>query len=617
MAERALTERHIAEWAWFVIAIGAVLRFQGLDWDQGLMLNPDERNIATAAASLAFPSEMIPRFHAYNGLALYLPRLLAELISPWTGRSGSDVAAIVFGGRILSAFYASAALPVMWWTARRTLGIQTALLVVGCAAASPSLIQSAHFATTESGLVLCLVVMIYLCVRHVCGGLSPMRFAILAGAALGFGFGLKTTALAFAICPATAVAMGTLTGGRFWLALKAGGIALAVLIVMAMLTTPQLWATPKAYFETMRFESGVVSGAADVFWTYQFNGARNGLFELAQLPWLVGPAVAPLGLAGLCVLLWDLWRRKAGAHSLAVVAVFTIVYAAIICNWHAKFIRYLSPLVPMLILFAGYFLTRIQNRRVRVGLMAIAGAATALAGFMQAAIYQVTDPRIAAWEWLVPQLKAGDRLAVEPRDVGPPYWVPAATPIQTVVLPLLEASSPDKTGEIAAILAESRWLIIASRRHYTVLPRLHERFPEMCGYYDALWSARLGYRIVAEFRRRPSLGPALNPEMQAEETFTVFDSPEVIVLKNDSHMPASRIMQEMLAVRPACLGEPPPAYAAAMKVTVTQTASARLTGSDAANTIGSPPNRPAAERRRRRASHSPSRAVATQSHERA
>lgn len=548
------TERHLAEWAWFLIALGAVLRFQGLDWDGGLLFNPDERNIAVAAAKLAFPSGLVPQFHAYNGLALYLPRLAAEVFSPLIGGSGSDPAAVAWAGRLLSALFSSLTLPLLWFTARRTLGSEAALFVTACAAAAPALIQSAHFATTEAGLVLCLTFLVFLCAHHVAGDLPLGGFAWRTGVALGLGFGLKTTVLAFAACPVAAVAWTTLRRAEVLSAVKAGAVAASIALLLGVATTPQLLFAPRAYFDTMRFESGVVRGTADVFWTYQFTSAHSGLFELSQLPWLLGPLVPPLALAGILVLLRDLWKVRTRALLFAAPLLFTLLYAVIICGWHAKFVRYLAPLLPLLILFAAYLASGIASVRMRKILMVATAASTALGGLAQAAIYQYPDPRIAAWEWLVPHLAAGDRLAVEPVDVGPPYANPPAPQITTAVLPLLEPSSPAKLAAIAKGLAESRWMVIASRRHFSVLPRLRERFPEMCGYYRALWAGDLGFRTIATFRRRPALPAFLDPTVQAEETFTVFDSPQVFVLVKTAPLSAEAIGQ---AIEKAGAGCPP------------------------------------------------------------
>lgn len=552
MKSLRLAERHITEWAWFLIALGAVLRFQGLDWDQGFLFNPDERNIADAAAQLAFPSHLVPQFNAYNGLALYLPRLVAEALSPLTGSSGSDPAAIAWAGRLLSALFASLTLPVLWSAARRALGSEGALFVLACAATAPALIQSAHFATTEAGLVFCLTVLVWLCMRHVSGSLSLAAFAPQVGIVLGLGFGLKTTALVFAVCPVAAVCWTTLRQGQVLFAIRAGAVAALILILLAVATTPQLVTATHAYLDTMRFESGVVWGTADVFWTYQFTGARDGLFELSQLIWLLGPLLPLLALGGIFVLLRDLWALRPRALQLAAALAFALLYGAIVCAWHAKFVRYLAPLLPVLILFAGYFAVRMFAARWRRIVMASAAATTAVAGLAQAAIYQHPDPRLEAWNWLVPQLVSGDRLAVEPADVGPPYAVPSATPIGTVVLPLLDPSSPGKVAAVAEGLAGSRWVIIASRRHFSVLPRLRQRFPEMCGYYGALWAGKLGFRVVATFRRRPALPSFLDPTVQAEETFTVFDSPQVFVLAKSASLDAEEIARAIDATAAGC-----------------------------------------------------------------
>ncbi len=556
MNSAAMRERHLNEWLWFVIALGVVLRVQGLGWDQGLLLNPDERNIGTAAARLAFPDHLVPDFNAYNGLALYLARLLAWLISPFTGTPGTDPAAIVLAGRILSAAYASLALPVLAAIARRAFGLPIALFVVACAVFSPGLIQSAHFATTESGLVLCLTVLIWLCQTYLRGETGHLPFAAQAGLALGIGFGLKTTALVFAVCPLVAVLVVRRESKQVPGIIGMGALAGAITLVLALITTPQLWAATHAYLDTMRFEGDVVRGTAEVYWTYQFEGAISGLFELSQLPWLLGPVVPALGLAAVVALAIAVRRGDRKAIELLPVLAFAIVYSVTICSWYAKFVRYLAPLLPVLMLFAGYFCAQLADLRMRKGVMVATGVATALVGLMQAALYQNLDPRIAAWDWLLPQLTAGDRIAVEPADVGPPYGAPRAGPVEVRFVPVLDKSSPGKIVEMADALAQSRWLIVASRRHYSVLPRLARRFPEMCGYYDALWSGRLGYQPVATFRRRPALPAAIDPTGQAEETFTVFDSPQVFVFAKTSALTPTALAQAIEAAPATCRRTP-------------------------------------------------------------
>ncbi|MGE4245734.1 MAG: glycosyltransferase family 39 protein, partial [Parvibaculaceae bacterium] len=482
-----------------LVLAGALLRFQGLDWDVGLFFHPDERNIATAAARLAWPDHLVPDFHAYNGLSLYLPRMLAELVAIAGGRPGNDAAAIALASRWISAAFSTATLPFLWLCARDATDARWALVALACAVFCPGLIQAAHFGTTESGLVLCLVLLLFLGMRHVAGRLTLGRFALLTGLALGFGLGLKNSALAFGLVPAVAVFQTHGLRRGLLPALKAGMIAGPIALAMALLSTPQLWVAPGDYWSTMRFESGVVSGAADVFWTWQFTHATSVLFEIGQLPWIAGPLVAPLGLAGFLLALIGAWRERPASRLLLGAALFTLAYGAIVMSWHAKFVRYLLPLLPCFFLFATALLRELAVGARRKLLVIATLAASVVAGTAQALIYQRPDPRLEAWKWLAPQLKAEDRLAVEPVDLTPPYAILPTPAVRIDILPLTDPPSEEKLDRIASTLAGSRWLLIVSRRHLGVLPQLRDRFPFMCNYYDALLSGRFGYERVATF----------------------------------------------------------------------------------------------------------------------
>lgn len=527
----ALPERHLHEWALFILAIGVILRVQGLDWDMGQLFNPDEFNLASGAAALAWPHGLVPRFHAYNGLALYLPRLLAEALSPFTGRPGTDLGHIVLAGRMLSALWSCLTLWVLWRAASDAFGAAIGVFVLTIAAATPALIQSAHFATTESGLMLCLVILVWLAMRHLAERLSLLPFALLSGLALGLGFGLKSSVLAMAIIPVMAIGLTVLRHGQVLRSGAALAGIMGLVALLAMVTTPQIWAAWPDYVSTMQFESSVVSGAADVFWTYQFVGKTPVLFELGQLFWLMGPVLTAIAFAGLCIVLAGVVRRDVTAQALLPAACFALAYGVIIFSWHAKFVRYLAIMCPVLLLFAGYFVSRIVDRRQRLALMVGVATITAIAGLLQAAIYQAPDPRIAAWEWLAPQI--GDKqIIIEPNEVGPGYWA-ARSSKPLAVVPVLDPSSPAKVAAMADVLQRGDFMLIASRRHHGVLPGLRERFPEMCGYYQALWAGELGYNVIARFQRRPDMTALFPPELWAEETFTVFDSPQVLVLRKD------------------------------------------------------------------------------------
>lgn len=551
MTTEAGREAELREWLWFVLALGVALRFIGLNWDSALIFNPDEGNIGRAAAALSFPDKLVSDFSAYNGLALYAPRLFSEFLAVFGFGAPSAQSSIVFAGRILSATFASLSLFLIASMARRLWRADVALFAVAVSAFMPGLIQTGHFATTEAVLILCLLVLLWLTLAHVQQRLSLGWYGVLVGIVLGIGFGFKTTTLVFAIIPFVAVAQSTLSRRQFLPAIGVGAVAAIITIVIGLLTTPQIWLTPAVYFNTMRFEGGVVAGTEDVFWTYQFARQIPGLYELAQMPWTMGPLLPIVALSGLVLLGIAAWRRQPIASLLLPAAAFSIIYALVILSWYAKFVRYQTPLLPTLVLFAAFAMASIERAALRRLLMVVTVLVTAAAGALQFLVYLNPDPRIAGWDWLKPQLSAGEHVVIEPVDVGMAYWN-SPTQVTLDVLPVIAPSEPGKTDEIASLVAGGDWMIVASRRHHAVLPRLTDRFPEMCGYYEALWSGRLGYEVVARFTRRPPLPQLLQPEIWAEETFTVFDSPELFVLRNTGRISAAEVAGQMVDPSATC-----------------------------------------------------------------
>jgi YYY domain-containing protein len=109
----------------------------------------------------------------------------------------------------------------------------------------------------------------------------------------------------------------------------------------------------------------------------------------------------------------------------------------------------------------------------------------------------------------------------------------------------------DKLERIATTLTEGDYLIISSKRQYGSIPRVPIRYPLTTAYYRALFGCPepedvlhcasvakpgevqgdLGYELVEIFQSNPKLGPLEINDQSAEETFTVYDHPKVLVFK--------------------------------------------------------------------------------------
>ena len=88
-----------------------------------------------------------------------------------------------------------------------------------------------------------------------------------------------------------------------------------------------------------------------------------------------------------------------------------------------------------------------------------------------------------------------------------------------------------KRENIIAILDRADYIAISSNRQYASIPRLPMRYPMTIAYYNALFSGQLGYDLVYENESAPNLGSLVISDQSAEEPFTVYDHPKVMIFK--------------------------------------------------------------------------------------
>ena len=145
---------------------------------------------------------------------------------------------------------------------------------------------------------------------------------------------------------------------------------------------------------------------------------------------------------------------------------------------------------------------------------------------------------------------------------------------------------PDKLERIATTMTEGDILAITSNRQYGTIPRVPQRYPLTTAFYRDLLGCpeprpvltcyaqaqpgasqgSLGYRLVAVFESNPKLGPIEIPDQLAEEAFTVYDHPKVLIFaKQDSYSEAAVRDQlgaidlsRVVHVTPKEAGSPPP-----------------------------------------------------------
>jgi YYY domain-containing protein len=126
----------------------------------------------------------------------------------------------------------------------------------------------------------------------------------------------------------------------------------------------------------------------------------------------------------------------------------------------------------------------------------------------------------------------------------------------------------DKLERIVETLSEADILAISSNRQYGTVPRVSQRYPVSEAYYRALVGCEaprsvsecmaqaqpgkvhgeLGYDLIAVFQNDPRLGPLSFNDQYAEEAFTVYDHPKVLIFARTQAFSAEALRARLAAI---------------------------------------------------------------------
>lgn len=115
--------------------------------------------------------------------------------------------------------------------------------------------------------------------------------------------------------------------------------------------------------------------------------------------------------------------------------------------------------------------------------------------------------------------------------------------------------NPEKLAHFLDVLSQTDYILISSNRQWGSLPRLPERFPMSVVYYrnllgcpdekDLYWcysvaepglfQGNLGFELVKVFQADPRIGPLRINTQFAEEAFTVYDHPKVLIFRKTAN----------------------------------------------------------------------------------
>ncbi len=128
-------------------------------------------------------------------------------------------------------------------------------------------------------------------------------------------------------------------------------------------------------------------------------------------------------------------------------------------------------------------------------------------------------------------------------------------------LELYEPDTVEKREAMIKTLSQSDYIVITSNRAYDAMPRLPLRYPMTLKYYQDLFDcdcsgddmekraygleppfkSPLGFDLVATFESPPTLGALSRSDQNADESFTVYDHPKVLIFKKSEDFSIEKV----------------------------------------------------------------------------
>ena len=625
MGEWILTRSRQASLVWLIypiLAAAASFRFFNLGWDGGHLFHPDERHILMVTAKLSFPlppdlpallhpsSPLNPGSFAYGSFPFYCLAFLSWLLNTFTPDFlGGDSLRVlghfdllVLVGRPVSAAFDSGTVLLTFWLGRRLYGTRVGLLGAAFVAFATLHVQLSHFYASDTLLTFFIVLILVRSCHLLDGG--SQRTSILAGAAVGAALACKVSAAPIVLSVVVAHFLGladqdlsfrNVTASSLsrlirWLTM-AGVAALFVFVILEPYALID-WST---FTRHVSEQNDMVRGVADLPYTRQYANRPAYWYFVENLSMFgLGPALGVAVWGSLLAWLWRSCRRPSKGDLLLLAWV--LPYFLITGAFHAKFLRYLLPLTPVLCLIAARELLALQGaarewsdrlveigRRwarlphyvvsVSIGLVLALTFAYALAYL---SIYTRPHTAVSASAWIYDHVPPHSRLATEHWEEGLPVQVKdaAGRPLNAEVFQYqrneIRAYEPDNQAKLAHLVEQLRnsdYILLFSNRLYGTIPRLPQRYPITTRYYQLLFEEKLGYELAAAFTSYPSLigvaleddtlsdpglaAPALLQQLEAaqpsinlgraDESFTVYDHPKVLIFRKVQDIPAAEL----------------------------------------------------------------------------
>ena len=591
-----------------LLVLALAMRLYGINWDGGFLFHPDERAILMNTNDLAWPSitnlgvlfnidgsPLNPRWFPYGSFPLYVLKFVDALISPFNDLGLVGLSRV---GRTLSALADVATIYVVYLLARKLFDRRVGLLAATFTTLAVIHIQLSHFFAVDTFQTLFAVTSVYFMVRVALEG--RLRYSLLAGVFVALALATKVSSMPLlaplvmahvfsALRQAPIASISSVrVPSEWWVAgrrlLYAGLTVAGVFFIAepyAILDFDRFWAD-------VTEQSEMVRRIRDYPYTRQYVDTTAYIYQIKQLA-LFGLGL-PLGLIAWTGLGYGVYAAiKRRSAVVGVVLFFVVPSFFITGSFDVKFLRYMLPITPfLLILGSGMLVAGLDGIRARrsglapLALASIGGvvALTAFYAFSYLTIYSSPHTAVRASTWLNANAPEGSLILKEHWEEGlPDLWT-----FERRELPMYNPDGREKLEAVASELAEAEYLTFYSSRLFGTIPRLPDDYPipyaMTKAFYPLLFDGDLGYELVRVEQQYPSfLGvsfvndvfgrPGLTPPEPlqgsspgaisidmgfADESFSVYDHPQVLIFQNTGRFSRGRLATLLASAQQPVIG---------------------------------------------------------------
>lgn len=579
------------------------------------------------------PVEQAPEYYSYGHFPLYLGLLTGELLNNLAplaasvglpeqtirvmNRDPQSCGGVAVAGRLVIAVLDTLTIILLYRLGRRIRGVLVGLTAAAFYAFTAQAIQLSHFFAMDPASTTFTVL-------TVLGGVMMVqerswRAVLTTGIGAGLAIASKFSALPILAIPVVAGILiiwdavvqrqrrQEAPNGRVQFFGVMGSLAaIGLAAVTFFLVSPYAVLDWQTFLTATLVRQGeMVRGLVDWPFTRQYRNTIPYLYFIEQqVRWGLWWPLGLLALAGTIytagLLVNTLWRmiltllyrmvssqqrqlHRPWLSSLHMANLllwsWVLPYFGVTGAFMAKFNRYMSPLLPFVLLFAAMLIGELWRREgkkrrltqtLATGLVVIGlGGGLFWSLAYVNGVYNREHTWVQAGRWIFANVSAGSVILAEDWDDPPIDPLPDNREINLKSRGIAiskwspyEEDTREKYDLLKTRLREADYVYYSSKRIYDSVDELPRRYPMTIRYYQAMWSGELGFEKVLDITSPPTLLGFTFPDQTADESWSLYDHARVTLFRKtreltDAEFDAifNRVWEQAV---PYDRGDPPP-----------------------------------------------------------